>query len=107
MTVNFYSDTVEILNVDKEIFIVKGEKFTILVLDGPDKMKWFSDADPVLAIVTNTRQADFSADNLGVSEVQIQGENHELLKTLIITVVDKINIPASELNITAGEAIPK
>lgn len=104
MQVNAIFSNVKAYDITK-IDVVKGQSFS-LESDAPDGVRLFSDNDPALAIEVTGNGAKVSADNLGSSELVYVDSNWNRLKVLNITVVASTE-PATSLNVTAGEAIPK
>ena len=103
MTLDAYFDNVLIYNVQDKLMIVKGEKFA-LNLSEPGEI--FSNNDKVLSIDQNGQWADIGALENGTSIIRIMSGT-TISKDLTIEIVDSITRPATTLNGTLSEPIPK
>lgn len=84
-----------------------GEKF-FLTTNGDGSEDLFSDNDPVLDITTNGTQVSLTASKVGMSRLKwINTAGTGVIKDVVITVMDNILPPASDLGLTADSAIPK
>jgi len=92
MEANIIFENVKAYNVVK--FDVKlGENFKIELVDAPGLIRWFSDSDPVLHIITEDQGTNVTvkATDIGKSEIQLQFEGG-LVKTLQVEVYDQIAV---------------
>jgi hypothetical protein len=87
--------------------IATGEKFSLMVYDFPSEYRIFSDNDPALSFTVTGSGADVSADKVGTSFIQIQNASKEIVKELIISVVDAIIPQATKLGLTADAPTQK
>ena len=84
-----------------------GQKFSLMT-DSTATLKWFADNDPALAMdITESGVVNVEAATNGTSVILIMDESFNTLKKLTINVLDKILSPATDLNLTAGKAVPK
>lgn len=106
MQVDVIFDFTKVYNVDKRIDVVIGQKFS-LNTDLTGEAKWFTDNDPVLAVTVSGVNASLQATALGQSTLLIMGADFGLIKELDIHVVEDTGGPATSLQPSAGQAIPK
>ena len=103
MTLDAYFDNVLVYNLQDRILVVIGETFALnLSEDG----EIFSNNDKVLSIDQNGKWADITALENGTSIIRIM-VGTAISKDLTIEVVDSITRPATTLNGSLGEPIPK
>lgn len=87
--------------------VVKGEVFSLSLIDWPAESRWVSENDPVLQIVHEPgNEGKITAKELGVStiwffEKTAFGEQPKVIKELLITVVAEIVQPVSDLGLSA------
>lgn len=107
MVVDIYFEFAKVYNIER-FEVVKGQKFS-LQSDATEKIKWFSDNDPVLSIETSQQGTSVTAEATAVGEttILIMNEGFSELKRLSIRVVDKIEPQATDLNIIADAPILK
>lgn len=91
MEANIIFENVKAYNVIK--FDVKlGENFKIELVDKPGSIRWFSDNDPVLHLITDADDnVTVKATDIGKCEIQLQHEGG-LVKTLYVEVYDHIAV---------------
>jgi len=82
----------------------QGQQIVMSVPSLEGSFTWLSSNDPTLDIIANNNQAVIVADNVGVSTIQIQNENDEIVKKITITV---INEQAVSLGLGSGEVVLK
>lgn len=87
---------------DVNVFdIVKGEKFTLSLLETQGGSEWFSNNDPVLDIDKNGEEAEIIAKSVGSSKIMIFDAEGVKIKELNIRVVDAIVPQAVALGLAA------
>jgi hypothetical protein len=104
MEANIIFDNVTAYDVVK--FDVRlGESFKIELVNVPGVIRWFTDADPVLALSVeeNGSSALVKATSKGDSEIQLQ-HNNGVVKTLKVNVYDNV---AVALNTTVSAPVFK
>lgn len=77
----------------------KGQQIYMSIPSIEGNTNWFATNDPVLSIVPSTNFATISADEVGVSTIQIQDDDANILKKITITVISD---QATSLGITIG-----
>jgi hypothetical protein len=105
MQIDISFDFAKVYDIEK-FDVVLGQKFS-LQSDSTEKLKWFSDNDPVLSIKDSGTNADGEATALGESTILLMDENLVEQKRLTVRVVQAIVQQATELGISSGEDIPK
>lgn len=103
MTLDAYFDNVLVYNVQDRLMIVKGTKFALNLSEAGDI---FSNNDKVLSIEQTGAWAEVEALENGKSTIRIMLED-KITKDLLIEIVDSITRPASTLNGSLGEPLPK
>lgn len=89
---------------DVNVFdVLKGEKFTLSLLETQGVSEWFSNNDPVLDIDRIGEEAEVTAKSVGSSKILIFDGVGVKIKELNIRVVDAIVPQAVSLGLTAGE----
>lgn len=89
---------------DVNVFdVLKGEKFTLSLLETQGGSEWFSNNDPVLDIDKTGEEADVTAKSVGSSRIMIFDTEGVKIKELNIRVVDAIVPQAVSLGLAAGE----
>lgn len=81
--------------------IVKGEEFSLTIVDFEGATSWFSNNDQVLEILQTGNDAQIKASELGASWIWIFDANNARIKEIIITVVAEIVLPVSTLGLKA------
>lgn len=103
MTLNAYFDNVLVENVQDKLMIVKGDKFA---LNLSEEGEIFSNNDKVLSIDQDGQWADVESLENGVSIIRIMSGT-AISKDLTIEIVDSITRPATKLNGSLSEPLPK
>lgn len=86
--------------------VVAGQGFT-LTTDAVEGIRWFSDQDPLLDILTKTKSAEVTAKQVGRAEILIMDNGLNILKKLNINIVDAIVEPAADLGLSADAPVAK
>lgn len=81
--------------------IMKGEAFSLDLVEFEGTTSWFSNNDQVLEILQTGNQAEVEALELGTSWIWIFDSSNVKVKELIITVVAAIEQPVSDLGLSA------
>jgi len=103
MNVDAYFNNVLVPNVQDRLMIIGMEQFALkLSEDG----EIFSNNDKVLSIDQNGQWADIEALENGTSIIRIMSGT-TISKDLTIEIVDSITRPATTLNGSLGEPLPK
>ena len=84
--------------------LAEGQQIFMSIPSIEGDTNWFATNDPVLSIVPGNNFATIMADAEGVSIIQIQDSDFNLIKKITITVV---GTQAASLGITAGAPEPK
>lgn len=84
--------------------IAKGQKFSLHPIS-TEELKWFTDNDPVLALVKKGLFATVEALSVGVSIVEIRSESPEETTVLTIEVKEFIEATVLEGTITQVEPL--
>lgn len=82
----------------------QGQQIFMSIPSIEGETQWFASNDPVLSILPSNNYATISADAVGVSTIQIQDMDSNLLKKIKITV---INEQAVSLGLGQGEVVLK
>lgn len=107
MVIDAYTNAFAFLNVVYEIYAKKGEPIT-LVMDKPEEMTdVFVNNDKVLSHSHSGSDITIEALDLGVSKVRImrdlEGGKSDIVRELLIRVVDTIQRPATSLGVEFGQ----
>lgn len=104
MIVDVIFDNVKIYDIQDRLDVVKGVSFSLEITEElPEDFDVFSNKDSVLNISDSLA---IKAENIGESKLRFM-VGDEIVKDLIITVVDKVSPLAVELGSKLGIAIPK
>lgn len=87
--------------------VVKGQEFSISLIDHNGPSDWFSNQDQVLSIEQKGNEATVKAESVGSTRIIIFAPGDVKVKELNIRVVDEIVAPAVTLEIVAGAEEPK
>lgn len=88
--------------------VVKGQVFSLTLIDWPDESRWVSENDPVLEIVhAPGNEGEITAKELGISTIWMFekaafGEQPKVIKELLITVVAEILPMVSDLGLSVS-----
>ena len=109
MIVDVKFDFAKVYDINK-FDVTIGQKF-MLLNDSTDKVRWFPDNDPVLALVVDadTGIVNVEATGIGTSVILIFDSTltYPPKKELTINVVDKVLDPATDLNLSSGTPVAK
>lgn len=103
MQIDVSFDFAKVYNVDT-IDVVKGQKFSFQA-DGDGR--WFSDNDEVISLKVTGKEAQVSADTVGLTTILIMDDTFTTLKTLTVNVVSEIVQQAVTLGATSGNPVLK
>lgn len=104
MNVDVIFTNARVYNIDK-FDVLMGETFS-LATDAQPNYLWFSDNDEVLQITVKGTNAEIKATKSGPSTILIMDNLFFVIKKVSILVVDSIE-PATNLNISGGDPLPK
>lgn len=106
MKINLRLPNVSVFDVNR-VDVREGETFFLSLTDTQgQKLEWFTNNDPVLALVIDGDDAEVSADEIGTTTILIMA-NGQIHKTIEINVVEEIVPMASTLGLSAGNPEPK
>ena len=97
MNIDFIFGNVRAYNLTS-VQVKKGETFYI-ASDLPENSKWFFDNDQVLSMKVLGKDTEVIAEDAGESTILLMDAKHNILGKLFVEVVDKIELPASKLEI--------
>lgn len=106
MQVNISSEFMKAYNVEK-VDIIVGTKCFIELVDHTALTQWFSNNDPVLDLKVNGNVSEVQAKEEGRVTLLIMDGSYGVLKTIILNVLPKIDIPAVALSAVVGEPVTK
>jgi hypothetical protein len=111
MVIDAYTNAFAFFNVFYKIEVKKGEPLT-LVMDKPEEMTdVFVNNDKVLSHSHQGTDITIEALEVGTSKVRIMKDvsdgKSDIVRELLINVVDSIQRPAQTLNASFGEPQPK
>lgn len=83
--------TATVFDFTGHLQVEKGETFILVLRHFSDRVKWFSDNDPVLSITESpdSHSAKIIAMQTGTSDIEITGR-HGFIRTVRVKVVDNI-----------------
>lgn len=106
MKANLRLFNVSVFDVNR-VDVKVGESFSLSLTDTQgQKLQWFTNNDPVLAIEINGEDAEVLAENIGATTILIMADS-QIQKTIEINVVEEIIPMASTLGLSAGNPEPK
>lgn len=106
MKANLRLFNVSVFDVNR-VDVKEGETFSLSLTDTQgQKLQWFTNNDPVLAIDIEGDDAEILAENIGATTILIMAGG-QILKTIEINVVEEILPMASTLGLSAGNPEPK
>ena len=103
MQIDVSFDFAKVYNIDN-IDVVKGQKFSFQA-DGEGR--WFSDNDEVISYKVTGKEAQVSADTVGLTTILIMDDTLTTIKTLTVNVIDEIVQKAVTLGATSGTPVLK
>jgi hypothetical protein len=87
MKADLVLDNVKAYDIEK--FDIKKGQTCRVVLDAPDPVRWFSDADDVLSVKVMGTEATIIANEVGECEIQLQ-QGDAVAKKLLVRVYDQV-----------------
>jgi hypothetical protein len=98
MKINAIFDKVKVYDVKDRLDVVIGQTFVIEILDSTP-LDIFTNNDPVLEMGDDLRTV--KANKLGESKIRFMSDD-EVIKDLVVSVVDSVGLQATSLNVSFG-----